>query len=267
MMGKSHLTNLIILYDETTSLVDRGVVYLNLNKGFGALPWHSHRQTDNVWPDKWKVSWTETAGFRGLWPETQSPPGGWWPAGYLTSILKSILINIFTNDLNCGTESILSCLQMIKKVWVFGGVVPPFRGTSAGWRNGLTGISSKGNAMSCTWGQIYLWSGDISTSRGLTAWEARTCGSWWVDKWNMSQQAALVAKKTNSILGCMRQGINSRSREKMLPLCSALLRPHLKCWVQVWAPSARDTGTHWRDASEGPSRWWRAWTVWHARRG
>lgn len=34
MMGKSHLTNLIILCDETTSLVDRGVVYLNLNKGF-----------------------------------------------------------------------------------------------------------------------------------------------------------------------------------------------------------------------------------------
>ena len=59
------------------------------------------------------------------------------------------------------------------------------------------------------------------------------------EKLNRSRQHVLAAQKAERVLGCIQSSVASRAREGILPLYSALVRPHLESCVQLWSPQHR----------------------------
>jgi len=58
-------------------------------------------------------------------------------------------------------------------------------------------------------------------------------------KLDMIQQCALTAQKVSCSLGCIKRSVAIRLREVILPLYSALVRPHIEYCIQVWSPQYR----------------------------
>ncbi|PKU28565.1 rna-directed dna polymerase from mobile element jockey-like [Limosa lapponica baueri] len=226
--GKSCLTNLVAFYDTATDLVEKGratdVVYLDLCEAFDTLPHDilvSKLETHgfNGWTTRWIRNWldgcTQTVVVNGSMSKWQPVTSG-VPQGSDTELGGAV-------DTLEGRDAIQGDLDRLER-WAHANL-------------------KKFNQAKCK--VLHLGRGNPRHKYRLGGeWlksspEEKDLGVLVDEKLIVSQQCVLAAQKAPHILGCIKRSAGSRSREVILPLYSALMRPHLEYCVQLWSPQHR----------------------------
>ena len=250
--GRSCLTNLLVFMEEITYSLDQGnsvdVIYLDFAKAFDKVPYRrlfsklrSHGIGGNVaqWIEAWLTNRKQKVGLNKKYSDWSSVVSG-VPQG---SVLGPLLFLIYINDLDEG---------IISKLGKFADDTKVARGVSNDrevdiLREDLCNIFQWSvdwqmlfNLDKCTVMHLGSKNPQCEYKMGNNilkkSKQERDLGVIIDSSGKSTEQCIMAVKKANTVLGMIKRNIIYKSKDVIMRLYKALVRPKLEYCIQAWCP-------------------------------